>query len=216
MGKPVLLVGYHRVVLDGLKLMINPQSDLNVIAIVSDSEIISNTVKLFSPNIIVKDITAPILSEIQNIESLKLIYQDAKILVLTEHEDINCLAQLRQAGISGYMLKNRTSKDLIHAIGVISAGGIYIDPTIAGKLIDNYAERYTKVNIKQKTELSGQEEQVLRSLVSGYSNKEIAAKLTTSTKTVETCKARIKEKLSLKDLVGLTQYALHQGWLTLL
>lgn len=215
MKELVLLVSDNTMMLEGLKLVINSQPDMIVTGKVSNNEPTPNSAEQVSPNIIVKDISDRLLREIYSIKILKQVYKDTKILILAVSQDTSYLSHLRQAGISGYMLKSATSNELLRAIRTIATGGFYIDPTVAGKFIDHHFKQSTRLTASQTIGLSGREEEVLRSFAFGYSNKEIAFKLTISIKTVETYLARIKEKLNLKDRVGITYYALSQGWLTL-
>jgi len=213
MKQPVLLIGNNTFIIDGLRLLLNSQPDLNVIAKVSNGQITSEEFGQFSPNIIVKDLSDGILSELNNIERLKRIYKDPKILVLALDEHTNYLAQLRQAGICGYILKTSTTSELIRAIEIIALGCVYIDTSIADKLLDYHFKKYTRNDDKQNIKLSEREEEVLRLIARGYAIKEIAEKLSISVKTVETYKARITEKLNLTDRPKLIQYALDHGWL---
>ncbi len=129
------------------------------------------------------------------------------------HEDRGYLRLLVQAGASGYLLKRAASQDLIHAIRAVAAGGTYIDPALAGEVLGSFAGKATGRGPEREGELSEREAEVVRLIARGFSNKEIAAQLDVSSKTVETYKARSLEKLGLSSRSDLVRYSLRRGWL---
>jgi two-component system, NarL family, response regulator NreC len=129
-----------------------------------------------------------------------------KVLALTVHEDPGYLRALLAAGATGYVLKRAAADELLVAIRAVAGGGLYVDPALA-------AEAGAPQAIEAAA-LSEREAEVVRLVAGGYSNKEIAAQLAVSVKTVETYKARAMEKLGVRTRVGLVRYALGQGWLT--
>jgi DNA-binding NarL/FixJ family response regulator len=112
------------------------------------------------------------------------------------------------------VLKQSASTQLIEAIHTIAAGNHYIDPAITGKVISGYASRQIKLNIGAQNPLRDREEEVIKLVAWGYSNKEIAARLDISVKTVETHKSNAMKKLDLGSRIDVVRYALLQGWLT--
>jgi DNA-binding NarL/FixJ family response regulator len=120
------------------------------------------------------------------------------------------LRQLLQAGASGYVLKRSAAAELIHAIRAVVAGGVYLDPAMAAQVVEGYVGEAAGGDAP---ELSDREEEVLRRIAIGLSNKEIAARLGVSVKTVETYKARSMQKLGLQSRVDIIRYALGRGWL---
>jgi DNA-binding NarL/FixJ family response regulator len=120
---------------------------------------------------------------------------------------------LLKAGVSGYLLKRVAADELIHAIRKVGEGGMYLDSNVAGKVVGGYLHRPLPAAAAGSSSLSERETEVLRLIAWGYSNKEIAAHLCLSVKTVETYKARLMEKLHLRSRVDLVHYAVQQGWL---
>ena len=120
------------------------------------------------------------------------------MLALTVHEDRGYLQQLLQAGASGYLLKRAAADDLIHAIRTVARGGTYLDPSLAGKVLGGLVGR-PAAGPAPGDALSDREEEVLRLIARGFTNREIAARLDVSVKTVETHKARAMEKLGLRQ-----------------
>ena len=130
------------------------------------------------------------------------------MLALTVHEDKGYLRQLVQAGASGYLLKRAASQDLLHAIRAVAAGGTYLDPALAGEVLGGFVGKRRAGARSGTDELSEREAEVVRLIARGFSNKEIAAQLDLSSKTVETYKARSLEKLGLSSRSDLVSYAL--------
>ena len=118
-----------------------------------------------------------------------------------------------QAGASGYVLKQSASTELIGAIRAVASGKTYLDPAMAGHLVKNVVGRRAARGIAPDKELSGREEDVLRLIAWGYSNKEIAARLSISVKTVEVHKANGMRRMEMKSRLDIVRYALLKGWL---
>jgi len=135
------------------------------------------------------------------------------VLVLTAHDDGGYLRQLLEVGASGYVLKKAAAEELIKAIRVVAAGGVYLDPSLAGKVVGGYLGKRRPGNNPQRDDISEREAEVLRLVAWGYTNKEVAGYLRISVKTVETHKANLMQKLDLKSRVEVVRYALRQGWL---
>jgi DNA-binding NarL/FixJ family response regulator len=160
----------------------------------------------------VMDVSMPHLSGADATERLKQSCPQVKVLALTVHEDRGYLHRLLQAGAAGYVLKRAAAEELIHAIRTVAAGGIYLDPAVAGKVVGGFVRKPGKTP-PEGAELSDREADVVRLTAAGHSNKEIAARLDLSVKTVETYKARSLEKLGLRSRADLVRYALQRGWL---
>src|SRR5204863_2825309 len=120
---------------------------------------------------------------------------------------------LFRAGASGYVLKQSQSAHLMNAIRTVATDNDYLDPAITGKVISGYLGRQIKVDAEAQSHLSEREEDVLKMIAWGYSNKEIAAQLDISLKTVEAHKANSMKKLDLRSRIDIVRYALLQGWL---
>ena len=162
---------------------------------------------------VVLDVSMPGISGAQAAERLRRECPRVKILALTVHEDKGYLRQLLEAGASGYVLKRAAAEELIRAIRTVAAGGIYLDPALAGKVVRSFVRKQPGKGVAEELELSEREIAVVRLIAAGHSNKEIAGQLAISVKTVETYKARSLEKLGLHSRADLVRYALQQGWL---
>jgi DNA-binding NarL/FixJ family response regulator len=209
----IFLADDHAVVREGLKALINSQPDMQVIGEAEDGRAACQRARDLQPDIVILDVSMPHLNGAQAAEQLKRVCPNAKVLALTVHEDTGYLRQLLEAGAAGYVLKRSAAEELIRAIRIVAAGGIYLDPNLAGKLVNRFVRKQSTNDVLQGSDLSDRETEVLRLMAQGYSNKEIAAQLNISIKTVETYKARSMEKLGLHSRVEIVRYALQQGWL---
>ena len=161
------------------------------------------------PDIVVLDLSMPGAGGTMAAEQIGRT-TSARVLVLTMHEDRAHVARLLEAGAAGYVLKRAASEDLVRAIRAVGAGESYVDPRIGGAMLRSAARRAGSTD---QLPLSTREEEVLRRTAWGESNKLIAKELQISTRTVETYKARIAEKLGLRTRPEFVRYAVQQGWL---
>ncbi len=210
----VLIAEDHKMVRTGLKMIIDAEADMKVVGEAGDGrEAIRLTLEL-QPDVLVMDISMPELNGLVATAKLKRIAPAIKILTLTRHTDKAYLQELMQAGISGYVLKQSETEEMLRAIRVVASGGNYLDPAVTGNV-------FTMFNVnqnKQRGEVSGEplsdrESDVLRLIARGYSNKDIAEQLETSVKTIETQKANALRKLNISGRSEIVSYAILQGWL---
>jgi two-component system response regulator NreC len=209
----IVLADDHVMLRDGLKSLVNAQPDMEVVGEADDGRAALAKAQELRPDVVVMDISMPELNGIQATEQLKGRSQ-TKVLVLTAYDEVGYLRQLLQAGASGYVLKRAAAEDLVKAIRVVASGGVYLDPTLAGKVVCGYVGRKKLRGALQGVELSGREEEVLRLVAWGYTNKEVAGYLNISVKTVETHKTNLMEKLDLNGRSDIVRYALRRGWLS--
>lgn len=209
----ILIADDHAVIREGLKALVNAQPDMEVVGEAENGRLAWHKAKSLLPDVAVVDISMPELNGEQVTQRLKQECPEVKVLTLTVHEDQAYLRQLLKAGASGYVLKRAVVAELIHAIRTVAAGGVYLDPALASKVIGNYIREQSVMSSPMRDDLSKRETEVLRLLAHGYSNKEVAAQLGISIKTVETYKARLMEKLGIHSRVDLVRYAVRRGWL---
>jgi DNA-binding NarL/FixJ family response regulator len=209
----ILLADDHAVVREGLKSLINAQPDMEVVGEASNGLEVAEQVRGCYPNLVIMDISMPELNGAQATAQLIQDCPDIKVLALSVHEDASYLRQLLEAGVVGYVLKRSAADMLIQALRMVAAGGVYLDPLIASKVVGSLVGKTTVLGAPATAELSEREADVIRLIAQGYSNKEIAAQLGLSIKTVETYKSRAMEKLGLDSRVAIVRYALQRGWL---
>jgi DNA-binding NarL/FixJ family response regulator len=209
----ILLADDHAVVREGLKRLIDAEADMRVIGEASDgAEAIEKAVRL-CPDVGVIDVSMGNVNGAEATRRIRILCPSTRVLALTVHEDTSYLRELLDAGAAGYVLKRAAADELIRAIRSVAAGGVYVDPRIAGKLVNTFAPPKTSMHTAT-ADLSERETAVLRLIAQGYTNKEIASQLGLSVKTVETYKSRSMEKLGLRSRVDIVRIAGERGWLT--
>lgn len=209
----VLLAEDHAIVREGLRALLDAQPDMEVVGEAADGLEALDAAKALAPDVVVMDISMPGLDGGRATEAIRRDCPGTRVLALTMHEDKGYLRQLVRAGASGYLLKRAASQDLLHAMRVVAAGGTYLDSALAADVIMAFAGKAAGRASRREDELSEREVEVVRLIARGYSNKEIAAQLDLSPKTVETYKARSLEKLGLSSRSDLVSYAVQRGWL---
>ncbi len=209
----IMLAEDHATVREGLKMIIGAQADMEVVGEAADGRAAIERAKELLPDIIVMDVSMPELNGLKATVKIKQCCPQVKILTLTRHTDDGYLQQLLRAGASGYVLKQSAATELIHAIRAVASGGKYLDPAVAGKVMGNYVGRSASFRGTTEGGLSDREAEVLRLIAWGHSNKEIAARLELSVKTVEAHKANAMKKLGISSRIDIVRYALLQGWL---
>ncbi|MEP6946140.1 MAG: response regulator transcription factor [Acidobacteriota bacterium] len=209
----VLIAEDHQTVREGVKLLVNAQNDMEVVAETGDGEeAIRETVRL-SPDILVMDISMPTMNGLKATKRLRALGLQVKILMLTRHTDDGYLQQLLGAGANGYVLKQSAPTELINAIRVVAAGNAYLDASLTRKVMGGYINRATSFRGESKGELTDRENEVLRLISLGYSNKEIGAQMDLSVKTIEAHKANAMRKLGIASRIDIVRYAILQDWL---
>ncbi len=196
-------------------MLINAQTDMEVIGEAGDGEEAVRQVRALRPDVSVVDITMPKAGGLKAIGELMRKAPDTRVLVLTMHGEPAYLRTALSAGALGYVLKKSVDADLLGAIRAVHQGKTYVDPELANDLVRD-ALHGTPISSPRRREipLSSRELQVLRAVAEGFSSKQIAAQIFVSTKTVETYRARIAEKLGLKSRAEFVQYALESGLLS--
>jgi DNA-binding NarL/FixJ family response regulator len=208
----VLLADDHNVVRAGLRALIDAQPDMEVVAEAADGRAACELAAEAGPDVVVMDVSMPGLGGAPATEQIRRDRPEVKVLALTVHEDRGYLQQLLQAGASGYVLKRAAAADLIGAIRAVAGGGSYIDPGLAGRVLGGLIGS-PGPDGGFSVPLSEREDEVLRLIARGFTNREIAARLDVSIKTVETHKARAMEKLGLRSRAGIVEHAIRAGWL---
>lgn len=209
----VFLADDHPIVLAGIKALVVADAGLEVVGEAPDGRTALKLATELDPDIAVIDISMPGLSGTRLSEQLRLTCPNCKILALTVHEDRSYLRQLLAIGVVGYVLKRSATDELIKAIRVVAAGGVYLDPSIAGKIFGSGRPGAPDQIFADHADLSEREIEVLKLTAAGHSNKAVASQLDIAVKTVETYKARALEKLGFQSRVELVRYALTHGWL---
>jgi len=210
----VLITEDHKTVRQGLKMIIAAEMDMEVVGEADNGHEAVNLAQQLQPDVIIMDISMPVLNGIEATTEIKSCAPSVKILTLTRHDDKAYIHKLLQSGISGYVLKQSETNELLSAIRKIASGGNYLDPAITERVFDICTTKQVKeLGEIQFMRLSNRESEVLRLISRGYSNKEISVQLKTSIKTIETQKAAAMRKLNITGRTEIINYAILQGWL---
>jgi two-component system response regulator NreC len=209
----ILLADDHVTVRYGLKLLIDQQPDMTVVCEASDGNAAIQLAASSDVDVIVMDISMPGMNGLVATRKLKQLQPDVAIVTLTRHADDAYLQELLRAGVSGYVLKQSAPTELLQAIRAAAAGGQYLDSSLTARVTAAFVSREGKQVNRSEGTVSERESAVLRLIASGYSNKEIAAQLSLSVKTIEAHKANAMRKLDLNGRIDIVKYAKLQGWL---
>jgi two-component system, NarL family, response regulator NreC len=209
----VLLADDHKIVRDGLRLLIDSQPDMRVVGEAATGKEVLLKARELKPDVVVMDLSMPELNGLQATQRLRTEQPEAKVVALTAHEDESYLGQLCKAGAAGYVLKRSAGDELVQAISTVAKGGVHFDATLASRALARQNPASAGARPMPAGELSDREKEVLTRLAWGYSNKEIASELGLSVKTVETYKVRVAEKAGLRSRTEMVRFALRQGWL---
>ena len=209
MKKPrVLLADDHTIVAEGLASLLEP--DFELVGRVDNGRDLLRKAEELSPDVIVTDISMPLLNGIEALRQLKKARPDVRVVFLTVHADVSYITEAFRAGAAGYVLKQSAAEELRSAIKAAHEGRTYLTPLITKDLLDNILNTDEGVDSVNVT-LTPREREVLQLLAEGHAVKEIAAVLDISPRTVEFHKYNIMEKLGLRTTAELTQYAIKHG-----
>jgi len=204
----VLLAEDHETVREGLRLLINAQPDMEVVAEVSDGRAAVDVSTTLQPDVIVLDLSMPVMGGLSAARALKQAHSTARVVAHTRHDDEAYVHELLQAGASAYVLKQSPSTELLRAIRAAADGGRLIDPALPPAEASRDPRRRAST-----PRATSREVEVLRLIATGHSNRDIAATLDISVKTVDVHKANAMRKLGLTGRTDVVRYAVINGWL---
>lgn len=212
----VLIVDDHAIVRDGIRAILGPQLDIEVVGEASDGlEAIGKAVKL-RPDIVIMDLTMPVMGGLEATQRIKKDCPETNVLVLTMHEDEDHFFQMIQAGASGYFVKGGSSEELIAALRTVWQGDVFLYPFMAKRLLGDYLQRVRAGSDKESFfGLTERERDILKLIAQGKSNQEIADLLVISVSTVQTHRTHIMAKLGLHSRTELVKFALRRGIISL-
>lgn len=207
----VIIVDDHALMRGGLKLMLSNQDDVAVVGEASDGVEALECIGQEQPDIVLLDVSMPNMNGLECLKKIKDMYPSVKVILLTMHEDVQYLRQGLAAGAMGYVLKKAADDVLFQAIRTVRSGAIFLPMSMSKCLVNGLGNESQEKMTGQRKSLSEKEKQVLSLIAMGYANAEIAEKLVISTKTVETYKYRIMEKLTTRKRSDLVKYAMQNG-----
>ncbi len=204
----VLIADDHPVVRQGLRTFLELQDDMEIVGEAGDGEEAVAKVQQLLPDVVLMDLVMPRLGGIEAIRHVRAVSPSSKVIVLTSFDDDEMVFPSVKAGAAGYLLKDARPQELAEAIRTVHRGEALLHPTIAAKLMQEFAHDKPRATGETLTE---RELEVLRHIARGMSNKEIARELTISEKTVKTHVSNILAKLHLADRTQAALYAVRQG-----
>jgi two-component system response regulator NreC len=210
----LLLVDDHQIVRAGLRMLFMAESELEIVGEVDSAEEALQAVKELEPDVVLMDVAMPGMSGIEATRRIKETQSDVAVLALTMHEDEQYFFEMLNAGASGYMPKRAAPDDLVSAIHVVSQGDVYLYPSLAKLLVNDFLQRSESGNKSPADLLTPREREVLTYIAEGHTNREIAQELVISHKTVDRHRENIMRKLNLHSRVDLVKYAIEKGLIT--
>lgn len=215
----LILADDHHVIREGLRLIIEREKDLWVVAEADSGRAALSAVKEFNPDLVVMDVSMP---ELNGMDATRKILSEApgtKVLALSMYSDKRFVEGMFQAGVSGYILKNCIAQELVSAIRLVAKGQVYISPEIAGTILDGYLLRSVCKNDTNQSAnrkvLTDREREILQLISEGQNAKQIAEILHVSSKTVDAHRRNIMEKIGTNSIAELTKFAIREGITTL-
>jgi two-component system response regulator NreC len=209
-GLRILIVDDHTVVRSGFKLLLEREQDFEVVGEAGSAEEAIRQARLLKPDVVVLDVTMPGRSGIDALPEIRAAAPKSQVLMLSMQDGPAYVREAFAAGASGYLLKEAADSELVQAVRAVAAGRAYVHPPLGAKLAVADAQERGQLAVDP---LSVRERQVLQLLALGHTNQEIATMLFISTRTAETHRAHIFEKLRLSTRAELVHYALESGLL---
>jgi DNA-binding NarL/FixJ family response regulator len=206
----VLLADDHTIVREGLLALLQGHQDVAVVGTAENGrEAVDKARRLF-PDVVVMDIAMPLLNGIEATRQLHRLLPQTKVIVLTMYADEVYVLRALQAGVRGYLLKKAASAELLQAIHAVERGDFYLSSEISRVVVERYLSSENPAE-EEVVALSDRERQILQLVAEGHTNRQIAAALGITPKTVDTHRTRLMTKLDIHDTPGLVRYAIRKG-----
>ena len=204
----ILIADDHNLLLEGYRLMLEPEFEL--VGSVEDGRALLTAAQSLKPDIILLDISMPLLNGIDAARQLSKVLPTAKLIFVTMHGDADYVTEAFRAGASGYLLKRAAASELIIAIREVRKGNRYVSPLVTRDALDSWMSDKPSKN-RHSGDLTDRQREILQLVAEGRARKEIAAILNISIKTVEFHKAALARELGLESTADFTRYAIEHG-----
>lgn len=199
MNNKVLLIDDHAIVLDGIEAILSQNTELEIIAKLSDGHMALSYLKTNIIDLVITDYSMPDMDGLSLVKKMKAQSPDVKVIMLSMHDESDIIREVLSAGLDGYILKKYAQKELLQAIDVVLNGGQYWSREVSIALLNTSYEK--------NDTLTDRETEVLKLIVSELNSREIAEKLFISERTVETHRKNLMRKTNATNTVGLVKYA---------
>ncbi len=210
---PILIADDHGVLRAGLRALLSAESDLEVIADADNGIDALKLAEELQPEIVLLDVNMPGMGGIEVTRRLKEILPEARVLILTVHEDESLFQEAMQAGASGYIIKRAVESELIDAIRAVKRGDLYVHPAMTRVLLREISPTVAANKDEPVEALTRREIDVLKLIAQGYTNRQTAEALSISVRTVESHRANLMGKLNLRSRVDLVRYAKEHNYI---
>ena len=214
MDKPIkiLLADDHTIVRQGLARLLEDQTDLRVVGEATDGRMALEKATALKPDIVIMDIAMPLMNGIEAAKRIRKQLPETKILILSMYSHEHYIHQLLETGISGYLLKDSSGRDIIKAIQAALNDETFLSPAISKKVVNRYLspQKASSREVRYKS-LSNREREVFQLIAEGFSTREIANTLYVSISTVKSHRSKIMEKLGIENPVKLVHFAIQLG-----
>ena len=208
----VLLAEDHTIVRKGIRSLLDSEDSIDVIGEAENGRDAVKKVEQLHPDIVLMDITMPVLNGLEATRQIKKMFPEVKVLILTVHANEEYIFQVLKSGASGYLIKQAAPAELITAIQAARHGDAFFSPKISRKIIEEYNRQSEEEHgMSSFDKLSRREREVLQLIAEGKSTRKIADLLFVSIKTVETHRAHLINKLNIRSTAELTKYAIRMG-----
>ena len=207
----IVLADDHHVVRQGLRALLEAEPGFSVVAEAADGLAAADLVERLKPNVLVLDLMMPCLSGLEVARQVRRLSPQTRVVVLSMHANEAYVLEALRNGVAGYVLKESTAADLVQAVREAVAGRRYLSPPLSERAIEVYVQRAQATIPDIYETLTSREREVLHLVAEGYSNADIAARLSIARRTAETHRARVMRKLGLRNQTELIRYALRRG-----
>ncbi len=209
----VLLAEDHEIVRQGLRKLLEAESDIEVVGEAATGRQAVALTRKLRPAVVVMDIAMPLLNGLEATRQIRRAFPDTKVLILSAHSDDAYVEQVMTLGAAGYLIKQTSAHFLSEAIREVQKGNTFFGPALTKQLRDHYQKSPDRAGLVKKKgdRLTSREAEVLQLIAEGQANKQVAAELGISVKTVEKHRQRLMEKLDIHDTAGLTRHAIAAG-----
>jgi two-component system response regulator NreC len=207
----VLIADDHTIVRSGVRLLLQAEPDIEVVGEALNGDEALALAESLQPDVVLMDIAMPDMDGLEATRQIKARFPDMHVLVLTMHRSDEYFFEMLKAGASGYVLKGAETNELIGAIRAVARGEVFLYPTMAKQLLQDYLNRLKEGTGLPQPTLTPREREILRLLAEGYSNKEIAERLIVSPSTIHSHRTNLMRKLDLSSRHDLIRYARERG-----
>ena len=207
----VIICDDQAIVRDGLEMLLKLEADINVVGTAEDGAEAVEMVAKESPDLVLMDLKMPVMNGVEATRQIRANYPEVKVLVLTTYDDDEWVFDAINAGASGYLLKDTPRDEVVKVIRGTVSGKVYLDPSVAGKVMEQVSNQSTQPLTMITDKLTEREIEVLRLLAKGLNNKDIAERLFLSEGTVRNHVSTILSKLGVSDRTQAAVIALQHG-----